>query len=77
MKSDRLRCLTYILEYSKYYPEQFWKYVTKFRNRDTDLLQLEFVRTSPTRPSDIAEAFSKYFQSVCGSCCSGTLDSFI
>jgi hypothetical protein len=61
IKSDRLEWLKFIDEKLKSHPKQFWKYVPTFRNKDTDLIQLEFNGTSLATPYEIADAFSKHF----------------
>jgi hypothetical protein len=46
-------------------------YVSKFRKKDADLLQLKFHGTSLTAPYKTADAFSKHFQSVHSNFCPG------
>jgi hypothetical protein len=68
VKTDRFRWLKSIDENLKSHPKQFWKYVSQFRRR-TDLVHLDVGCVVLNKPRDIAEAFSKHFQSVYSSSC--------
>jgi hypothetical protein len=57
----------------KSHPDQFWKYVSTFRKTNTDLIQLEINGILINKFRDIAEAFSKHFQSVYSSSYPGTI----
>jgi hypothetical protein len=74
IKTDRFRWLKSVDENLKSHPKQFWKYVSQFRKRNTCLIYTYFeINDIPkSKPHDIAEALSKYFQSVYISCCSET-----
>jgi hypothetical protein len=72
IKTDRFRWLKSVDENLKSHPKQFWKYVSQFRKKNTDLIHLEISGTLINKPRDVGEAFATHFQSVYGSSCSGT-----
>jgi hypothetical protein len=55
IKPDRVRCLKSADENLKCHPKQFWKYVSQFRKKNTDLLHHDM---DGNKPRDIAETFS-------------------
>jgi hypothetical protein len=69
--------LKFIDENLKSHPKYLWKCVSKFRKKDTDLIQFEVNGTSLTTPYEIADAFSKHFQSVHSNRCLGVFSSDI
>jgi hypothetical protein len=56
-------------------PKQFWKYVSEIWKTNTGLIYLQISDILINKPCNIAEAFSKYFQSVCSNICSGIFSS--
>ncbi|PNF20040.1 hypothetical protein B7P43_G05817 [Cryptotermes secundus] len=64
IKSDRLRWLKSVDENLKSQPKQFWKYVASFRKRNSNSIQLEVDGKHLIEPHDIADEFSKHFQTV-------------
>jgi Notch-like protein len=50
-------------------PKHFWKYVPYIRKRNSNSIQLEVDGKHLIKPNDIAEEFSKHFQSVYHSRC--------
>jgi hypothetical protein len=64
MKSDRLKWLKFINGNLKSLLKHFCKYVSKFRKKFADLIQLEFNGTSLPTPYEIAGDFSEHFQPV-------------
>jgi hypothetical protein len=74
IKSDRYGWLKFVDENLKCRPKQFWKYVSQFWKKTTDLIHLD-IEDVLNKPRDIAEAFSKPLQSVYNSLCSGTFYS--
>jgi hypothetical protein len=74
-KTDRFRWLQSVDENLKSHPRQFWKYVSQFRKKSADLIHLDMDGVVLNEPRDIAEAFSKHFQSVYSSSCYGTSSS--
>jgi hypothetical protein len=56
-------------------PKQFWKHVSQFRKKNADLTHFAIDGVSLNKPHDCAEGFSKHFQSVYSSSCSGTFPS--
>jgi hypothetical protein len=71
VKTGRFPWLKSVDKNLKSHPKQFWKYVSQFKKKSTDLIRLD-VDGVLNKPRDIAEAFSKYFQSVYSSSCYGT-----
>jgi hypothetical protein len=45
-------------------PKQLWKYVASFRKRNSNSIQLEVDGKHLIKPNDVADEFSKHFQSV-------------
>jgi hypothetical protein len=45
-------------------PKQFWKYVTSFRKRNSNSIQLEVDGKHLIKPNHAADEFSNHFQSV-------------
>ncbi|PNF20051.1 hypothetical protein B7P43_G05268 [Cryptotermes secundus] len=64
IKSDRLRWLKSVDENLKSQPKQFWKYVASFRKRNSNSIQLEVDGKHLIEPNDVADEFSKHFQTV-------------
>jgi hypothetical protein len=64
IKSDRLRWLKSVDENLKSQPKQFWKYVASFRKRNSNSIQLEVDGNHLFKPHEVADEFSKHFQSV-------------
>jgi hypothetical protein len=62
IKTDRFDWLRSVDENLKYHAKQFWNYVSQFRKRNTGLIYFEMNDIPISKPHDIAEAFSKYFQ---------------
>jgi hypothetical protein len=50
-------------------------FLSQFRKKNTDLIHFDIDGVSLNKPRDIAETFSKHFQSVYSSSCSGTFPS--
>ena len=77
IKSDRSRWLKSIDENLKSNPRQFWKYVSQYRARNSDLTHLDVDGVLLQNPSEMVAAFSKHFQSIYdgSTSYSGTLNS--
>jgi hypothetical protein len=56
---------------------QFWKYVALFRKRHSTYIQLEVDGKHLIKPNDVADEFSKLFQSVYNSPCPAVFPNFL
>jgi hypothetical protein len=56
--------LKHVNENLKSKPKRFWKYVACFRKATFNSIQLEVDGKHLVKPNDVAEEFSKHFQSV-------------
>lgn len=74
LKSDRSRWLNSVDENLKSHPQQFWKYVSQYRKKNSDATHLNIDGVLLHNPLDIAESFSEHFRSVYNSSspCPGT-----
>jgi hypothetical protein len=78
--SDRLNWLKNIDKDLKSQPPKFWKYASSFRKINSYLIQLDVSDSYIMDPGEVAEGFTKHFQSVyntslLGGCHSGLLCS--
>jgi hypothetical protein len=64
IEANQIRIAQLIGENHKTNSTHIWKYVSQLRKKDADLVQMELHRTSLTTPCEIADGFSKHFQSV-------------
>jgi hypothetical protein len=48
-------------------PNDFWKYVSKFKKNDHVVTQLKMDENVMTQPHYIVEAFADHFSSICNS----------
>lgn len=69
IKSERLGWLKTTDENLKLQPKQFWKYMTSFRKINSTSIQLEVDGTHLVEPCEVADVFTKHFQSVYNTPC--------
>jgi hypothetical protein len=69
LTSERLRWLKFVDKNLKPQLKQFWKYAASFSERNSTSIQLETDGKHLIEPCDVADEFSKTFQSVCSDTC--------
>jgi hypothetical protein len=57
-KCERFRWLISVDESWKSHPKQFWKHISQFKKKNTDLIHLDIDPVVLNTPRDVAEAFS-------------------
>jgi hypothetical protein len=77
IQSDRLRWLKSIDDNLKSQPKQFWKYVASYRKINFISIQLEVDGTHLAEPYKVSDAFTKHFQTVYNTPCTGVFPSLL
>jgi hypothetical protein len=59
----------------KTHPQQFWKYVSNFKRKESSFIRLKIDDQFVTDPKHIADAFANYLKSIFNTSCPSVIPS--